>query len=261
MKTSIIPKLKNAPRVENGYSQDFVENKLENSNDSPYCSLKWRKGQLLVLPAGQQKQPNLPAFEQTGNLVECLKHSPVSIVRLDPRLGEYRIKIWTEACAQAGKPVYLNISRLERHFQSPSHFSKPLQFLLEWMAALTLSVPLSLVFLCLVVVMQIYSPGKVFSTEWHVGKRGRIFQLLKFHIKDENNSPIWTLHKLVLDNFPQLINVLRGEISLFGHRGWSLENALEQNREFLQSKALFGTASKWQVEPDTSILQLDSQTL
>lgn len=262
MKTSIIPKLDNAPRIENSYnSRDFTENKLENTSDSPYCSLKWRMGQLLVLPAGQQKQPYLPALDNTENLVQCLKHSPVSIVRLDPHLGEYRIKTWTQACAQAEKPVYLNISRLERHFQSPSNLSKPVQLVLEWMVALILLIALSPVFLCLVTVMQIYSPGEVFSPEWYVGKRGKIFQRLKLHIQNENNFLTWTLCKLGLDSIPQLINVLRGEISLFGHRGWSLEEVLEQNREFSQSKGFFGITSKWQIEPDTKVLHLDSQTL
>lgn len=267
MKTSIIPSL------DNNYSSTFV---AENINDSPYCSLKWRMGQLLVLPAGQQKQVHLPAFDRIENLVECLKHSPVNLVRIDPRLGEMRVKTWIEACAQAGKPIYLNISSLEKHFQSPSNFSKPLKQVFEWMIALLLFLTISPIFLSLMIMMRIYSPGALFSQTWYVGKRGRIFKLLRFraaHVQDEIGllqhsqsqklTPLGSLlQKSGLDNLPQLLNILRGEISLFGNRGWSLEDALTQNRELLSVRqGLLGISGTWQVDTEPSLLHLDSQAL
>jgi sugar transferase (PEP-CTERM system associated) len=96
---------------------------------------------------------------------------------------------------------------------------------------LALSLPV-----CLIVALAIKldSPGPVFYRQERVGEEGKIFTLLKFRSMRANaeiNGPVWArvndrrvtrvgdvIRKLRLDEIPQMINVLRGEMSFVGPR-------------------------------------------
>jgi exopolysaccharide biosynthesis polyprenyl glycosylphosphotransferase len=105
---------------------------------------------------------------------------------------------------------------------------------------------LSPVFLIVAILVTLDSKGKVFYASARVGERGKIFSLYKFRsmvekaeqMKDEllkfnerqdgplfkmTNDPRITrfgrfIRKTSLDEFPQLVNVLRGDMSLVGPR-------------------------------------------
>jgi exopolysaccharide biosynthesis polyprenyl glycosylphosphotransferase len=76
-------------------------------------------------------------------------------------------------------------------------------------------------------------PGPIFFRQKRIGQRGEIFELLKFRTMPDNgeSDTQWTvaddgrltrvgriLRRTSLDELPQLINVLRGEMSLVGPR-------------------------------------------
>ncbi len=79
------------------------------------------------------------------------------------------------------------------------------------------------------------SPGPVFYRQERMGLDGKRFQMLKFrtmiHNAESNTGPVWTspgdprvtsigrwLRRMSFDELPQLINVLKGEMSLVGPR-------------------------------------------
>ena len=93
---------------------------------------------------------------------------------------------------------------------------------------------LSPLFLLVAVLMKFTSPGPVFFRQERVGRNFRPFQILKFRTMvpdapkmgaevtaagDPRITPIGKfLRKTKLDEFPQLINVLRGDMSFVGPR-------------------------------------------
>jgi exopolysaccharide biosynthesis polyprenyl glycosylphosphotransferase len=97
---------------------------------------------------------------------------------------------------------------------------------------LTLGLPLWLI---LVLIIKLDSRGPIFYRQERVGKDGRVFTIIKFRTMVQNaeqlTGPKWAekddpritcagrfMRKWRLDEFPQFINVLRGEMSLVGPR-------------------------------------------
>ncbi|MEH1799814.1 MAG: heterocyst development glycosyltransferase HepC [Nostoc sp.] len=242
MTTSIIPTLQNL--------YDVTQSHQDNRG---YCTLQWRRGKLLVKPLGRVKQPYLPALDNKRSLVECLQHSPVSLVSIDPKLGEALLKFWADACEAAKKPIFLSISPGNKLANQPW---RQLQRLIDCIAAFMLLLLVSPVMLGLIVLMQVYSPGSLFCREWHVGERGKLFRAIRFCTTTKHNiTPLgrW-MHKYGLDNLPQLFNVLRGDMSLTGSYCWTLEDAVQLNK-------LPEITASWEVEAQSHLLHLDSQTL
>jgi exopolysaccharide biosynthesis polyprenyl glycosylphosphotransferase len=98
---------------------------------------------------------------------------------------------------------------------------------------LVLTAPLML---CIAIAIQLDSSGPVFFTQDRAGLKGRVFRLLKFRTMhpapaDEAASLVWNrdeslrvtrvgkwLRKTHLDELPQFINILRGDMDLVGPR-------------------------------------------
>lgn len=99
-------------------------------------------------------------------------------------------------------------------------------------AAVTGLFILSPLFLLISVLIKLTSKGPIFFKQKRVGLNGKEFILLKFRtMKADNDGPKITtkndlritpigriLRKSKLDEFPQLINVLKGEMALVGPR-------------------------------------------
>ena len=104
----------------------------------------------------------------------------------------------------------------------------------DLLAALVVFLVASPVFLASALIIKLESSGGVFYSQERVGERGRPFKVLKFRsmLKDaEKDGPVWAatddkrvtrygrfMRKLRIDELPQLINVLKGDMSLVGPR-------------------------------------------
>lgn len=120
-----------------------------------------------------------------------------------------------------------------RYLQRKYHTAKPC---VEWVAALAMLVLLSPVIGVCALLVKLTSKGPIFYVQERVGQHGRIFKLIKLrtmHTDAEADcGPVWAdgdedprvtrvgriLRRLHLDELPQLVNVLRGEMSLVGPR-------------------------------------------
>ncbi|MDJ0618760.1 MAG: sugar transferase [Calothrix sp. MO_192.B10] len=248
--------------------------------------LLWRRNQLLVKSTETLNCTYLPRLDLQQSLVDCLKHSPVNLVRIDTRLGEEKLKLWADACQSANKPIYLRIPHINRSNTIIRLFGQWLQQSTNWLLALILFMVFMPFILALTLWIQFYCRDSPFTYEWRVGKRGKLFRFMKFCITNNNygesndilistdqdlcinrkqkNIIILAklMHRYGVDKLPQLLNVLRGEMMLFGSNCWSLTDVVSLSYvEQKQLNQMPGIISLYQINWHSKVLNIDSQTL
>jgi len=114
----------------------------------------------------------------------------------------------------------------------PYLFQKRIFDLIFSILILLLAAPIALL---IAIAIKLTSPGPVFFAQERVGLSGRVFRMLKFRTmrmgSREESDTLWTsprdprrtalgvfLRKTNLDELPQFINVLKGEMSIVGPR-------------------------------------------
>ena len=252
--------------------------------ESPLCVLKWRQKQLIVLRS-QQPSSHLPALTNERRLIDCLSHSPIRLVRADASLGESGLRFWANACERAHKMLYLRLPAASQLPQRRIRFFWGCKRLIDLGLALLLVMILSPVMLTIAALVKVSTPGPVLFRQWRVGQRGKLFRVLKFrtmtvnaeddhhqvmagqaqtnlHKRDDDPriTPLgrW-LRKYSLDELPQLLNVLRGEMSLVGPRPWALYDAVRIRPDLLERlNALPGITGAWQIQARSHLLDIDT---
>jgi sugar transferase (PEP-CTERM system associated) len=174
------------------------------------------------------------------------------VVALSERRGEYPVEtlldLRVKGCQVLEWPGFFEklSGRIAIDNLSPSYFifqegfrkSWPLLFarrLVSLLAGLILLVALLPVILIVALLIKIDSPGPVFYSQERVGRNGRTFRIIKFRSMRQDaegeSGPRWAtendpritrlgkiLRKSRLDEVPQLINVLKGDLNLVGPR-------------------------------------------
>jgi exopolysaccharide biosynthesis polyprenyl glycosylphosphotransferase len=143
---------------------------------------------------------------------------------------------------EALKPSWLIASRDFRKTHGDLAFGHALSLVVSAAAV----VALAPVFAVLAIAIVIDSPGPVFFVHERAGLRGRPLRLLKFRTMRAAEGPTseWVrdnhhrvtrlgkwLRRFRLDELPQLINVLRGEMNLVGPRPHPVSNVALFNAE------------------------------
>jgi exopolysaccharide biosynthesis polyprenyl glycosylphosphotransferase len=160
--------------------------------------------------------------------------------------------------------------------------------LLDSIASLIILITISPIFLIIAIAIKRSSPGSIFYKQDRVGLKGRHFKVWKFRTMVENAGELQKeleaqnevkggvlfkikedpritkvgkfLRKYSLDELPQLINVIQGQMSLVGPRPLavrdyerSLENMEQFSRDrFLRYEVLPGITGLWQVKGRSS---------
>lgn len=131
--------------------------------------------------------------------------------------------------------------------RSVSFYQRFLKRFLDIVFAILLSIALFIPFILIAIAIKLSSKGPVFFTQTRTGLGGLNFKLIKFRSMTHNNdvrdftreNELTAIGKVIrrlsLDEIPQIINILKGEMSFIGPRPWIPEyyqcmNSMQRQR-------------------------------
>lgn len=137
---------------------------------------------------------------------------------------------------------------------------------IDFTLSLLILTGLSVVFLILSLIIKVDSRGPVFFKQKRIGKGKKEFYILKFrtmkidapkemptHLLDKADTYITPvgnfLRKTSLDELPQLINILKGDMSLIGPRPalWNQHDLIEERDKYKANDVLPGLTGLAQI--------------
>jgi len=205
----------------------------------------------------------------------------VADLELDPGRMNRVLELCQDLGVQAGVVAHLGGDRpdqvvvedisaipiLRPYTSPPRHIYTAVKRMLDVLSASALIVVTSPLWAIAAVLVRASGPGPVFFRQDRVGLHGRRFTIIKFRtmrhdtepyahsarsIDDPRITPAGRLLRIAgIDELPQLINVLRGEMSIVGPRPempFLVKDYTRMERRRLQVKP--GITGLWQLSPD-----------
>jgi lipopolysaccharide/colanic/teichoic acid biosynthesis glycosyltransferase len=247
------------------------------------CSLRWKWGTLWIK---HELDPvlNLNVLNNNQSLQDCLERSLIKIACIDVSLGESALNMWANACKQAKKKIFVRIPSFSKLPQKKRPFSWLFKRIIDLITAVIFLFLLSPVFGIFILLIRLTFSGSIFFRQWRIGQRGQLFQIIRFrtifndaenYCYQEMNTEEIQIHYQCLDNprinnlgqwmrkyrldeLPQLINVLRGEMSFVGPRPWALYDAIQiQSKDRGILRTLPGITGILSVEKQPTLSDID----
>ena len=171
------------------------------------CALTWDDRKLFVRAVTPDESLNLEALRDSDRLVECLRRSPVELVKLDSDLSPDVLLRWAEACDDAKKACYV-IDSDDSIIKVPSGLADyvflAIQKGVHGAIAATMA---ALLFPVLLTAMPTFR----LTRRWAVGSRGKVLDVLlvdEFQGMSSGTivSMVWAMARLV--------NVAQGKMLL-----------------------------------------------
>lgn len=255
-----------------------------------------RFGNDVVVYSGIGEVKNALENRVIDEVLYCKKNNDEKEIRsLVELCDEVGVMFRIQSCTSKVDPMQLSLKTINRNgkltlvdipsFNLPVEIKTITDIYLSVIAAILLS-PL---FLLLTILIKLDSRGPVFFRQERVGLRGRKFILYKFRtmvvdaegllekLKDSNemdgptfkmkDDPRITrvgrfLRKTGMDEFPQLFNVIKGEMSLIGPRP-PLESEVKQYQRWHLRRLSVkpGITCTWQIMPDRNDIKFDKWML
>lgn len=223
---------------------------------------------IIAMPVGkiQMAEKYLAIAESMGVKVRILSGWQIQDLKYDPRIAQIKFE------------MFLGIPALTLHANPANDLGLFLKSIFDYITAgliLALTLPL---FGCIAFLILASSKGPVFYIQKRCGLRGRVFRLYKFRTMvegadrmngelenlNEMDGPVFKmkkdpriipylgtfLRKTGLDELPQLINVLKGEMSIVGPRPPLPEEVEQYEIGHLRRLSMKpGLTCVWQVTP------------
>jgi hypothetical protein len=187
-----------------------VSSKLSSALSQPSlpCALTWRDRKLFVRAASQEDSLELAALQDRDRLVECLKRSPVELVKLDSDLSPEMLLWWAEACGKAKKACYVNLPSMPELL---SHPNPTLWFLKKSVHRVT-AIVLAVMMMPAIVIAMPFSnlSSQHLQQRWAVGSRGKLVRMWICPDGNDRSGRFSAIASLAL----KLINVIQGKMLL-----------------------------------------------
>lgn len=171
------------------------------------CALTWRDRKLFVRAVSPAESFNLEALQDSDRLVECLKRSPVELVKLDADLSPEWLLRWAEACGKAKKACYVTQAS-GLLLKTPLSVFRPIPFVIERGVHSAIAGMMAAV---LFPVLFVITPTVRLNRRWAVGARGRILDVL---MVDELQTVSSVVITLMVETLARLLNVAQGKMLL-----------------------------------------------
>ena len=202
----------------------------DSSSSMSQCYLQWRDKTLIVKQDRDLDSLDVVALKSDWWLVNCLQKSPIKRIHLTPSLGEEEVKKWAVAGEKTNKQMFLRLPSDRNLSLVQNTLAWKVKRTVDFTLALSLILLLSPIGLAIALKQKL--AGKAFlEKQWCIGRRGVIFKT--FNWATGNYSGFWSRQGSIvgINKLPQLIKVLRGEMSLIGHYPFSLDEAFCLNAE------------------------------